>query len=559
MGLTGEYDRSLFTWGKQRFASEVMACCTGACGGRGFGERDSALGEEVDVVMVRQETGARVFRIWRFEDLAVVFREDNPPTVVLAARLITEGPDIKSSFALMSGELLSEGIFDRHGVEGPLLMGHLSMLAYRAASDANLIESVYQAVKAHSSRRKTAQVAVDASAAHLDHLDLGTEEVWSRRGSRNGSSKSIQGSLAQQKAKDISGETMYITLLVVILTGIALGVLIPLGVNYYYEEMATPPWLRDLLNEVAAPRHETGESAGTASSAGPRVAGESAPRGRSVDEEIYARSPYESPRVRRQRSSSSTRRRRARAREARDAAARQAASPQQGEAVSYETSAGEADVSTGDDFEKATLARLPKIPQEHPLGPKQISSDEAGDSPGSAAAARLRLLRNEWLQAGRSGRGITEKRVSEESTTAAEDSTSSSSLHRIVRDSRRGRSPDEPQTPKSSSSKRTVSFDNKVEVKNLESEQPMTLGQGLLDGFLYTWHCVAIFDTTGSRRTAGRKGVAAHRRLSHWTLTPLNQKKKRLQRGSVGAWGLHDLAWEWCLGGWCQGNQPTDA
>lgn len=322
--------------------------------------------------------------------------------------------------------------------------------------------------QAHTSRRKTAQVAVDASAAmHLDHLDRTSIEE-PRRGS-NGSKSRVQGSLAQQKAKDISGETMYLTLVVVVLTGIALGVLIPLAVNYYYEEMATPPWLRDLLNEVAAPQREPGDAV---PSSGPR-AGESA-RGRSVDEEIYARSPYESPRVRRQRSSSSSRCRRARAREARDAAARQAAPPQ-GEAVSYETSAGEADVSTGDDFEKATLVGLPKIPQEHPLGPKQISSDEAGDSPGSAAAARLRLLRNEWLQAaeGRGGRGITEKRVSEESTTAAEDSTSSSSLHRIVRDSRRGRSPDEPQTPKSSSSKRTVSFDNKVEVKNLESEHPM--------------------------------------------------------------------------------------
>lgn len=304
-------------------------------------------------------------------------------------------------------------------------------------------------------------MAVDAS-AHLD-LDLSSVEE-PRRGS-NGS-KSVQGSLAQQKAKDIPGETMYITLVVVILLGIALGVLIPLAVNYYYEEMATPPWLRDLLNEVAAPQREPGEAP---TSSGPRAAGESVRRGRSVDEEIYAPSPYESPRVRRQRSSSSTRRRRARAREAREAAARQAAPPQGDPAVSYETSAGEADVSTGDDFEKATLG-LPKIPQEHPL-PKQISSDEAGDSPGSAAAARLRQLRNEWLQA-TEGRGITQKRVSEESTTAAEDSTSSSSLHRIVRD-RRGRSPDEPQTPKSSSSKRTVSFDNKVEVKNLESAHPM--------------------------------------------------------------------------------------
>ena len=52
-----------------------------------------------------------------------------------------------------------------------------------------------------------------------------------------------------------------------------------------------------------------------------------------------------------------------------------------------------------------------QCPREAPLGVKQkpprISSDEAGDSPGSAAAARLRLLRNEWLQAaeGRGGRG----------------------------------------------------------------------------------------------------------------------------------------------------------
>lgn len=143
---------------------------------------------------------------------------------------------------------------------------------------------------------------------HLDHLDRTSIEE-PRRGS-NGSKSRVQGSLAQQKAKDISGETMYLTLVVVVLTGIALGVLIPLAVNYYYEEMATPPWLRDLLNEVAAPQREPGDAV---PSSGP-WAGESA-RGRSVDEEIYARSPYESPRVRRQRSSSSSRCRRAHARE----------------------------------------------------------------------------------------------------------------------------------------------------------------------------------------------------------------------------------------------------
>jgi len=308
--------------------------------------------------------------------------------------------------------------------------------------------------------RSSMQVSIDATASLTPQLSNRDEvEKMTMNRSRHPTSEFRSFSQLQMKAKEISGGTLYLTLIVVILSGITLGVVIPLGVNYYYAEVASPPWLRDLIEDMAPDRQ--------------RGAG-SERRGR--EEDIYARSAYESPRARRPRSSSSSRRRN-RARAARERSPRPEV-PHGPDVL--ETSAGEADISTGDDDNKAAISfsRLPKIPQEHP--PKQMSSDEAGESP-SSSAARLQLLRREWLQATAKPtdppvvpavRGHTAKRGSEESTTAAEDSTSSfSSLQRTgKRDGHRGRSPDE-HTPTSSSAKRAVSFDSKVEVKNLEAEE----------------------------------------------------------------------------------------
>eukprot|EP00913_Durusdinium_trenchii_P013707 g12870.t1 len=52
-------------------------------------------------------------------------------------------------------------------------------------------------------------------------------------------------------SSQISSNMMYLTLVVVILSGVALGVCIPIVVNYYYEEVNTPPWLRDLVEELS--------------------------------------------------------------------------------------------------------------------------------------------------------------------------------------------------------------------------------------------------------------------------------------------------------------------
>ncbi|CAK9015523.1 Uncharacterized protein SCF082_LOCUS12802 [Durusdinium trenchii] len=288
-----------------------------------------------------------------------------------------------------------------------------------------------------------AQVTVDAAANpewNKSHRTLEAKQTPRTHGTVL-SRSFYQLYLWKTTSSQISSNMMYLTLVVVILSGVALGVCIPIVVNYYYEEVNTPPWLRDLVEELS--RRDS----------------------RREEEDIYARSRHESPQVRarRSRSTSSSRRRRRRREEL-------AQAMPHGEIL--ETSAGEADVSTCDDAEnkaKLSFVKLPKVPVEHSETlSKQISSDEAGDSPSTEE--RLRVLRREWVQAvGTAARGAAEKRASEESTTAAEDSASSfsSSLK-----PRRGRSPEE--VKEQGSSKRAVSFDSKVEVKNLEAETPTT-------------------------------------------------------------------------------------
>eukprot|EP00435_Cladocopium_sp_Y103_P029295 s2226_g7.t1 len=110
-----------------------------------FGALVEAFGEEVGRVTVHWRTGPRVYCVWKLGQQAVIFKEDSPPTVAVVVQLAVDGSNIRCSFGLMSGEPLAEATF--HEDVRPFLMGHVSMVAYRAASDANLIESLYQEVK----------------------------------------------------------------------------------------------------------------------------------------------------------------------------------------------------------------------------------------------------------------------------------------------------------------------------------------------------------------------------------------------------------------------------
>ena len=110
-----------------------------------FGILVENCGAEVGRVTVQWRTGPRVYHVWKFRGQAVIFKEESPPTVIVVVQLAVEGSNIRCDFARMSGEPLAEATFNE--AVRPLLMGHVSMVAYRAASDANLIESLYQEVQ----------------------------------------------------------------------------------------------------------------------------------------------------------------------------------------------------------------------------------------------------------------------------------------------------------------------------------------------------------------------------------------------------------------------------
>ena len=81
------------------------------------------------LITVNGETGTPVYRIWRFYDSVFIFKKDSPPAVVVVVKLVVNGRDIEASFALMSGERLSDGVFQINapdGVDGPALMAVLA-------------------------------------------------------------------------------------------------------------------------------------------------------------------------------------------------------------------------------------------------------------------------------------------------------------------------------------------------------------------------------------------------------------------------------------------------
>jgi len=249
---------------------------------------------------------------------------------------------------------------------------------------------------------------------------------------------------------DISGTTLFIWLGTVLALGLIVGVGIPFGVSYYYEEVAAVPWLSNLPDLRRRRNQET-----------------------ATPPQRPQRS--ESPEARR----GSSRRRPSRRRE------REVKPPMN---VSSSTDDTGADFSAEDwsalsrpgKVDKASLCftQLPKTPQEHVATSKQMSSDESDHS-----AKGLRMQAE--LLADKTGQ---RHRLSTESTTAEESTSSISSILRVKEEaprdslrqsqskpdavrSSRGRSPDEPQdkeSRKSSSGKRAVSFDAKVEVQSME-------------------------------------------------------------------------------------------
>ncbi|CAE7568514.1 unnamed protein product [Symbiodinium microadriaticum] len=256
--------------------------------------------------------------------------------------------------------------------------------------------------------------------------------------------------LSRSGMADISGTTLFIWLGAVLALGLIVGVGIPFGVSYYYEEVAAAPFWLNLPDLRRTRNQET-------------------------DTPPQRPQRSESPEARR----GSSRRRPSRRRE------REVKPPMN---VSSSTDDTGPDFSAEDrtvlygpgKVDKASLcfAQLPKTPQEHVATSKQMSSDESDHS-----AKGLRMQAE--LLADKTGQ---RHRLSTESTTAEESTSSISSILRVkdevprdslrqsqskpdaVRNSR-GRSPDEPQDKESrkpSAGKRAVSFDAKVEVQSME-------------------------------------------------------------------------------------------
>ena len=94
---------------------------------------------------VTTRTSQRTYEIWESFGCTVIFRTEPLPTVVVLARLSAEGQEVTCGFSLISGRPLADATFALRPAD-PLLMGHLTMVAYRAALDARLVGSLYQDV-----------------------------------------------------------------------------------------------------------------------------------------------------------------------------------------------------------------------------------------------------------------------------------------------------------------------------------------------------------------------------------------------------------------------------
>ena len=93
----------------------------------------------------RRGRGHRTYQVWNCLNFTAIFREA-PPTLIINASLEARGQVVSVELSLASGEALAGATFDLKPGE-PLIMGHVTMIAYKGATDARLLESIYQDVR----------------------------------------------------------------------------------------------------------------------------------------------------------------------------------------------------------------------------------------------------------------------------------------------------------------------------------------------------------------------------------------------------------------------------
>ena len=101
-----------------------------------------SVGKQVETVQMRTRRGVQTYQVWKCLNFGIIFREP-PPTLVINANLRTMGQEVSVDLSLVSGRELAEATFNLQPGD-PLIMGHLTMVAYLAAIDAGLFESIYQ-------------------------------------------------------------------------------------------------------------------------------------------------------------------------------------------------------------------------------------------------------------------------------------------------------------------------------------------------------------------------------------------------------------------------------
>lgn len=119
-----------------------------------FWERDVRVSEltplfcqHIERITLRGPLGDLNDDIWRDarRGFLMVFREPEPPSLTLLAYLQAEGNVMTCEFKFLSGEPAAEFTHEV-SEERPLIMGQLNLIAYRAAFDAGLLQSIFQDV-----------------------------------------------------------------------------------------------------------------------------------------------------------------------------------------------------------------------------------------------------------------------------------------------------------------------------------------------------------------------------------------------------------------------------
>eukprot|EP00435_Cladocopium_sp_Y103_P008504 s1203_g2.t1 len=96
----------------------------------------SSYGVLVETLEMTTHRGTRTYQIWNYLGFGAVVR-DPPSTLVVLARLETQEQEVSVSFSLLSGQELAEATFALKPGD-PLVMGHLTMVAYQGVLDAHL-------------------------------------------------------------------------------------------------------------------------------------------------------------------------------------------------------------------------------------------------------------------------------------------------------------------------------------------------------------------------------------------------------------------------------------